>query len=205
MDKVHQNRIKAIVLGASAGGAAALQTLLAQLPKTFPVPILVVQHIAADSANTLAKLLGTRSALRVKEAEECELIQAGTAYIAAANYHLLVETNASLSLSIDAPVSFARPSIDVLFESAAMAFGTGLIAVILTGANSDGSLGMKKVAQKGGITIVQDLKDAEVPIMPAAALSALRDEADYVVPIAQLGALLQRLSHRIDRSIVHDR
>lgn len=204
MAKSHQNRIKAIVLGASAGGLTALQTLLAQLPKTFPVPILIVQHIAADSGNTLAKLLGRASKLQVKEAEECELIQAGTVYISAANYHLLVEMNATLALSTDAPVSFARPSIDILFESAAMAFGAGLIAVILTGANSDGSLGMKKVAEKGGITIIQDLQDAEVPFMPASALSALPKGADYVVPLAQLGALLQKLSHLPDRRIVHD-
>ncbi|MBV8667170.1 MAG: chemotaxis protein CheB [Burkholderiaceae bacterium] len=182
---------KAIVLGVSAGGVAALKALLGSLPADFPLPILIVQHTAPDSGNMLAPLLNEMCEIRVKEAEECEAIQAGTAYLSPANYHLLVESDHTLSLSIDAHVSFARPSIDVLFESAATAFGSELIGVILTGANSDGSQGLKKIKEKGGLAIVQDPADALVATMPQAALDAVR--ADHVVPLEKLGPLLCEL------------
>lgn len=185
-------RYRAVVLGVSAGGVSALKLLLGALPAGLPWPILVVQHIAPGSGGMLAPLLARHSALRVKEAEEREPITAGTVYLAPSNYHLLVERDATLSLSTDATVSYARPSIDVLFESAARAFGPALIGVILTGANSDGSLGLKAIKDKGGLAIVQDPADAACADMPRAALAAV--QADFVVPLAGLAALLLALA-----------
>lgn len=187
--------LQAIVIGASAGGVSALQILLAQLTTNFPVPILIVQHLPADmysdTSSALVAILSRHCALHVKEAQESEKIQAGFVYLAAANYHLLVEKDATLSLSVDAQVCFSRPSIDILFESAALAFGRQLIAVILSGAGADGSAGIKKVAECGGITIVQDPNEADMPCMPRAALAST--DAHYVLPLAGLGALLCEL------------
>ncbi|MBV6323348.1 chemotaxis protein CheB [Duganella violaceipulchra] len=183
---------RAIVLGVSAGGVGALKTLLATLPADLPWPLLIVQHISADSDGSLARVLEQGCALRVKEAEERERIEPGTVYLAPANYHLMVERDGTLALSTDAAVSYARPSIDVLFESAARAFGPALIGVILTGANADGSLGLRAIKDKGGLAVVQDPADAASPSMPLAALAAVR--ADYVVPLAGLGALFQSLA-----------
>lgn len=182
---------KAVVVGSSAGGVTALQRLLRALPADFPVPILVVQHIAPGSASALASVLGHVCALSVKEAQECEAVQAGMVYLAPPNYHLLVEMDATLSLSTDAPVCFSRPSIDVLFESAAHAFGPGLIGVVLTGANHDGSQGMKQVKAKGGVAIVQDPVDAETPRMPQAVLETVA--VDHVLPLDRIAGLLQQL------------
>lgn len=183
--------VKAVVVGTSAGGVAALQNLLGGLGADFSVPILIVQHIASDPRRSLATVLDHACALRVKEAQEGEVIQVGTVYLAAPDYHLLVERDGSLSLSIDAPVSYARPSIDVLFESAAEAFGSALIAVVLTGANHDGARGMVRVKAKGGIAIVQDPSDAKSGRMPQAALNALTP--DHVVPLDRIAGLLRQL------------
>ncbi len=183
--------VKAVVIGTSAGGVVALKRLLGALPQNFRAPVLVVQHIAPDSNHSLASVLDHACALHVMEAQECGFLQAGTVYLAPANYHLLVEMDATLSLSTDAPVSFARPSIDVLFESAAQAFGPDLIAVILTGANHDGSQGMKRVKAKGGIAIVQDPQGAEAPRMPHAALEAV--VVDHVLPLEHIAPLLLQL------------
>ncbi|WP_332855416.1 chemotaxis protein CheB [Duganella sp. S19_KUP01_CR8] len=183
---------RAIVLGVSAGGVSALKQLLGALPADLPWPLLIVQHISADSDGSLAAVLDQGCALRVKEAEERERIEAATVYLAPANYHLMLERDGTLALSTDAAVSYARPSIDVLFESAAQAFGPAVIGVILTGANADGSQGLRAIKQKGGLAVVQDPADAASPSMPLAALAAV--QADYVVPLAGLGALLQALA-----------
>lgn len=183
---------QAIVLGVSAGGVSALKSLLGALPADLPWPMLIVQHISPGSDGSLAKVLEHGCPLRVKEAEERERIEPGTVYLAPANYHLMVERDGTLALSTDAAVSFARPSIDVLFESAARAFGPALIGVILTGANADGSQGLRAIKEKGGLAVVQDPADAANPGMPLAALAAVR--ADYVVPLAGLGALFQALA-----------
>ena len=165
--------------------------LLGALPANFPAPLLIVPHISADAGDGLARLLDARCPMRVKEADERELITPGTAYIAPPNYHLLVEKDGSLSFSEDPPVSYARPSIDVLFESAVDVFGPDLVGVILTGANFDGSRGLNSVKRAGGIAIVQDPKDAEAEQMPLAALQAT--EVDYVVALDGIAPLLQKL------------
>ena len=178
-------------MGVSSGGVTALKLLLGQLPKDFPVPVVLVQHISPDADDGLARLLNQLCLVRVKEADEEELIEAGTVYIAPPNYHLLLEKGGFLSFSADSRVSYARPSVDVLFLSAAQAFGEGVVGVILTGANFDGSAGLKAIKAHGGIAVVQDPADAQAPQMPQAALAAVN--ADFVLPLAAIAPLLCEL------------
>lgn len=192
MHKPAAPSFRAIVIGVSTGGVHALGALLGGLPAAFPIPILIVQHIGAETGDGLARLLDRQSALRVKEADEQDVLMPGTVYLAPANYHLLVEADGLLSLSADPPVSYARPSIDVLFESAAEAFGAQLIGIVLTGANSDGSRGLTRIKRKGGIAIVQDPDDAEAAQMPLAALAAT--SVDHRLALTELPALLQKLA-----------
>ena len=166
-----EGRAQAIVIGASAGALEALSVVLPALPATFDLPIIVVVHIPPDKRSFLAELLQAKSKIRVLEADDKEPICGGTAYFAPANYHLLVEANRSLSLSSDEAVLFSRPSIDVLFESAADAYGAGLIAIVLTGANQDGASGLRAVVNAGGTAIVQTPKDAFASAMPEAAIT----------------------------------
>lgn len=184
--------LKAIALGVSTGGVAALRSLLGALPESFPVPILIVQHLGPESEDTMAGLLDGWSALRVKEADADELPLPGTAYLAPANYHLQVEPDGRLSLSTDPPVNFARPSVDVLFETAAAAHGPALAGIVLTGAGADGSLGLKRIRQLGGLVIIQEPLDATCPAMPEAALRAV--PPDHLVPLEDLPELLLRLT-----------
>jgi two-component system chemotaxis response regulator CheB len=188
MDKGYE----AVVIGVSTGGLRALEGILLRLPADFALPLLIVQHVDRDAGGGLAQLLDARCALRVKEADDQDKIVAGTAYLAPANYHLLVENRRRLTLSVDPHVSFARPSIDVLFESAADVFGPHLIGVVLTGANFDGSDGLKRVKQRGGLAIVQEPTEAEASQMPRAALAAT--EVDHVVPLAGIAPLLEQLA-----------
>lgn len=192
MKKNSDRQFKAVVIGVSTGGVKALKILLGALPADFPIPILIVSHIAPDSDDGLAMLLDTFCAIRVKEADEQETIAPGTAYLAPANYHLLAERGGNLALSVDPPVNFARPSVDVLFESAAEAYGAELIGVILTGAGNDGGNGLLKIRRCGGIPIVQDPADAEMDSMPKSALQLLH--ANHVVRLTEIPSLLLRLT-----------
>ena len=187
-------RFHAIAIGISSGGVEALKSLLGALPKDFPLPLLIVQHIAPESGNGMARLLDEVCAIRVKEADELERPVGGTVYLAPANYHLLVEPDGRLGLSTDPPVSFARPSVDVLFETAAQAFGKGLIGVVLTGAGSDGSRGLKRIKELGGIAVVQDPDDATAGSMPNNAIMAVTP--DYLIDLAGLPGLFLRLSQK---------
>ena len=183
---------EAVAIGVSTGGLRALEGILFHLPADFALPLLIVQHVDRDAGSGLAQLLDARCALKVKEADDQDEIVAGTAYLAPANYHLLVESRERLTLSVDPHVSFARPSIDVLFESAADVFGPRLIGVVLTGANFDGSDGLKRVKQRGGLAIVQEPSEAAASQMPRAALAAT--EVDHVVPLAGIAPLLEQLA-----------
>jgi two-component system chemotaxis response regulator CheB len=194
MSKESQGQYRVIVVGVSMGGVQALRVLLSGLPKDFPVPLLIVHHISPDAGSDLANMLNALCAIHVKEAEEEETITSKTAYLAPSNYHLLAEKNGTLALSVDAPVNFARPSVDVLFESAAEAFGPGLIGVILTGAGSDGSKGLKRIKDKGGLAVIQDPADADVDSMPRSALAAVK--ADHVLVLREIAPLLCILAER---------
>ena len=166
--------INAVVIGASAGGLYALKKLLPALPATFPCPILVVQHISPKSDNYLTKMLNELSELSVKEADEKEPILPGTVYITPPDYHMLVESDFTLSFSMEEKVNYSRPSIDVLFETAADVYGPHLLGIILTGANADGAFGLLAVKKRGGYTIVQHPDDAESPSMPRAAINTAK-------------------------------
>ncbi|MFA7404039.1 MAG: chemotaxis protein CheB [Pelobacteraceae bacterium] len=191
MKKGNNIRYKAVAIGVSTGGVAALKQILGALPADFPIPILVTTHITPDSDDGLAVLLDSLCAIRVKEADEQETITPGSTYLAPANYHLMVERGGTLALSIDPPVNFARPSIDVLFESAANVYGPALIGIILTGAGDDGSRGLLKIEKCGGLTVVQDPADAEMDSMPNSALQLLKPE--HVVRLKDIPALLMKL------------
>lgn len=158
-----------VVVGTSWGGLHALRQLVSGLPADFTIPVVLVQHRHRQSDHLLSTLLQERSALSVSEVEDKTPIEAGRIYVAPADYHLLVDRD-GFSLTTDAPVRYSRPSIDVTFYSAADAFGAGTIGVVLTGANSDGSRGLRRVHERGGTSIVQDPATAESPAMPAAAL-----------------------------------
>ena len=189
--------LRLVVIGVSSGGVHALKQLLGALPGDFPLPLLIVQHISPDADDGMARLLAEFCAIRVKEADEQERIAPGTAYLAPPNYHLQVERDGQLSLAADGYVSYARPSVDVLFESAAAAFGRAVIGVVLTGANADGARGLKAIKDGGGLAIIQDPADAESSQMPGAALAAT--EPDYLLPLADIAATLLRLAAAAER------
>lgn len=185
------SRCAAVVVGASAGGIAAVRTLLGRLSPGFPVPILLVLHIGGRANVDFGPVFGDKIALRVKEADEKESSKAATVYVAPAGYHLLVERGGTLSLSVDEPVNFSRPSIDVLFESAATAFGRKLVAVLMTGASRDGADGLKRVKAAGGRVLIQDPVEAEARVMPQAGIEALGGEVDLVASVERLGDWLE--------------
>jgi two-component system chemotaxis response regulator CheB len=164
--------IGAVVIGASAGAVEALSRLLPAFPADYPAPVLVVVHVPAGRGNVLVPLFQARCRAVVKEAEDKEPLRGGTIYFAPSDYHLLVEPDHTVSLSSDAPVLHSRPSIDVLFESAADAFGPALAGVVLTGANEDGAAGLRAIEAAGGRVLVEDPAGAYAPAMPAAALAA---------------------------------
>ncbi len=187
------SRFKAVVIGASAGGIDALGEILPRLPKTYPLPIIIVLHIPGDQPSLLSELFGSKTKLRVKDADEKEAIQPGTIYFACPGYHLLVERDLTLSLSQEDPVQYARPSIDVLFESAADAFGSNLVGVLLTGANQDGAEGLKRIQEAGGLALIQDPATAQVRSMPEAACALLSPSVEQILSLDEIAHLLLRL------------
>ena len=164
--------IRAVVIGASAGGVQALLQILPSLPASYGLPVLIVVHVPPDRDNALVSLFQARCQIEVREAEDKEPILPGVVYFAPSDYHLLVEKDGTLSLSSDELVNHSRPSIDVLLESAADAFGPELVGVILTGANDDGARGLQAVVEAGGVAIVEDPAEAYASAMPAASLRA---------------------------------
>ena len=161
-----------VVIGTSWGGLAALIKLLGGLPADFSLPVAVVQHRSKDSERLLPELLQDATDLTVCEMDDKDPLMPGTVHLAPANYHALVDAG-SISLTVEDPVRFSRPSIDVLFISAADEYRSGAIGVVLTGANEDGSRGLQHIVKRGGRALVQDPKTAEIPIMPLAAIKAV--------------------------------
>ena len=182
----------AVVIGVSAGGIAALEQILPVLSSTFPLPVLVVQHVSPTAENYLPIHFSPRCALTVKEAEDKEPVEAGFIYFAPPNYHLMVEYDRTVALSIDARVNFSRPSVDVLFETAADVYQQGLIGVVLTGANCDGAAGLSRIKQLGGLAVVQSPETSEAEAMPRAAIETA--EVDHILPLNQIGQFLNTLS-----------
>lgn len=182
-----------VVIGTSWGGLSAVSTVVERLPSTFALPVVVVQHRSPDAPGLLAELLQLRTGLRVCEVEDKQPILPGYVFVAPPNYHLLVDRGV-FSLSTDAPVRYSRPSIDVTFTSVADEYGPRAIGIILTGANEDGSLGLKRIADRGGYAIVQDPATAESAIMPEAARRAVPKAR--VLPLDRMAGHLVTIAPR---------
>jgi two-component system, chemotaxis family, protein-glutamate methylesterase/glutaminase len=180
-----RNKYEAIVVGTSAGGLFALTGILQNLPADFPLPVLIVQHRAKGQRDLLEELLQSKSEIRIKQADEKEKILPSVVYFAPPDYHLLVERDKTLSLSCDEHVRYSRPSIDVLFESAAEVYKDKLIGIILTGANNDGAAGIKAINSYGGVTIAQSPAEADYPFMPQASIETGKIKHIWTLPQIQ--------------------
>jgi two-component system chemotaxis response regulator CheB len=187
----------AIVIGTSAGGVEALSVLLPSLPAGLRAAVLIVLHLPRERPSLLVDIFTPKCRLPVREAEDKQPIEPGVVYFAPPDYHLLVDSGPRVALSADEPVNFSRPSIDVLFESAADIYGTRLIGIILTGANHDGALGLEAVRRAGGVTIVQEPESAQVPAMAEAALK--RGPVDQVLSLEQIAEWLRALDPQAPR------
>ncbi len=180
----------AILIGTSAGGVAALHEIFSTLSPKAP-PLLVVQHMPADATLDMNLVFGRSFSGPLLEGADKTKVQNGHAYFAPPGYHLLLERDLTLSLSQDDLVNFARPSIDLLFQSGAAALGAAACGVLLTGANNDGAEGLQCIQEAGGITIVQDPKSADAPYMPNAALAIMKPS--FVLPLKQIAGKLNEI------------
>jgi two-component system chemotaxis response regulator CheB len=175
-------RAELVVIGGSAGALEVLREVLRRLPEKYGSAIAIVVHLPPEGPNLLAEVLASPGAPPMKMAEDKEPIAPGTIYLAVPDYHLLVEAGRTFALSMDERVHFSRPAIDVLFESAAQAYGPALMGIILSGANADGAAGLKAIGDRGGIMVVQSLESSEMIAMPAAALEAAPGSLELDVP-----------------------
>ena len=181
-------RLDAIVIGASAGGVEALGQLLPALPVDLRPAVFVVLHLPRDRPSLLVDIFEPKCVRPVREAQDKEPVEPGTVYLAPPDYHLLLDTGPQIALSADEPVHWSRPSIDVLFESAADLYGPRLMAILLTGANEDGAAGSAAAQRAGAVTVVQRPDDAQVPLMPASALRLFAPT--HVLTLDGIAALL---------------
>jgi len=186
---------KFIAVGVSSGGMEALSAIIPILPAKFTVPVAVIQHVSPYSDNYMTFHLDRISKIKVKEVDEKEKVTAGIVYTAPPNYHVLVEEDETFSLSVEERINYARPSIDVLFESAADVYGPTLVGVILTGANNDGSQGLRKVKERGGLAIVQNPETAMVGEMPRAAIAAT--PVDHILHLEEIGPFLAKIGNPV--------
>jgi len=187
-----RRRYQAVVIGGgSAGGFTALRHLVMALRKNFPLPVLAALHVGNDARDNAASVLVAHSHLKIDEVVDGLVIKPGHLYLAPPGYHMLVERNGTVALSVDERVSYSRPSIDVLIQSAADAYRDRLVAVILSGANQDGAAGLLAVRSRGGLAVVQDPATAEVAMMPEAALQLAG--ADHVLDLDGIAHLLNEL------------
>lgn len=183
--------VDAVVVGASAGGVEALLNIFRPLPKGFRLPIIAVLHLPDERRSLLAEVFNAQLRIPVKEAEDKEMIEPGTLYFAAPGYHLSLEKDLSFSFSQEDRVFHSRPSIDVLFESAADAYASRLAGILLTGANSDGARGLARIQEDGGLSIVQNPATALARTMPDAALALIKP--DFLLPLPDIALLLAEL------------
>lgn len=183
-------RCEVVGIGCSLGGLVAVEALLGMLPRWFALPLVIVQHRRADADTRLTQLLQHHTVMTVREPDDKEPLRSGHVYVAPPNYHMMVDAR-RLHLSIDPPVWYARPSIDVLFESVADAFGARGAVVMLTGANDDGAAGARAVKAAGGVVLVQDPVTAESAVAPRAVLAATN--VDAVLDLAGLAARIASL------------
>ena len=190
----HDNNSRVVVIGTSAGGLRALKKLVSQLPKDFPLPILTVRHVSPDATgNVVLDELNKLNTVTCRHAKNGITLKPGFLYLAPSDHHLLIGRNLKMLVTKGAHENRSRPAVDPLFRSAAVAFGTGVIGILLTGYLDDGTSGMKAIKECGGICIVQDPDDAEYPDMPRNALNNVK--VDYCLPISEMGALLNKIIH----------
>ncbi|MEZ0391984.1 MAG: chemotaxis protein CheB [Pseudobdellovibrionaceae bacterium] len=187
-------QIKMIAIGASAGGISAFQKILSSLRGDFQIPIVMVQHLSARSNGPHGMGIQRYTSLKVREIEDKMPLEKGGVYLCPPGYHVLLEKDSCFALSVDEPVHFSRPSIDVFFESAASVFAKALTGVLLTGANEDGALGLFEIKKRGGITIVQSPQTAELSMMPSSAIKIF--QPDLILDLAEISAFLNRLMQR---------
>jgi two-component system chemotaxis response regulator CheB len=187
-----RDRIDAVVIGASAGGVEALSEILPALPASLRPALLIVLHLPRERPSLLVEIFASRCALPVREADDKEPVEPGTVYFAPPDYHMLVEKSRQIALSTDEPVHYSRPSIDVLFESAADVYADRLLGILLTGANADGAAGLHAVHRAGGVTVVQRPDSAKVPLMVVSALQ--RNPADFMLSLPEIAELLKGLA-----------
>jgi two-component system chemotaxis response regulator CheB len=186
-----QPTVRIVAFAASAGGITALREVLSTLPPDLPAPVLVVQHLAPHHRSHMAQIMSRHTDLLVRQARDGEVLRPGVVYIAPPDRHLLVNPAGTVTLAETEMVHFLRPSADLLFESAAAAFGAGVIAVVLSGTGEDGAMGVRAVKKRGGTVIVQDTRTAEFAGMPLAALRT--GLADQVLPLDQIGEAVTAL------------
>ena len=189
------NGIEVIAIGGSAGGIKAITELLKPLPKNFPIPIVIVLHRLKNVPSTLQSVVQYHTRIQVKEADEKETIEPCCAYIAPANYHLLIENDRTFAMDYSETVKYSRPSIDLTFESVARVYGNKAIGILLTGANDDGAAGLLEMKKRGAQCFAQDPKTAEVSTMPQAAIS--NGAADSVIALNRIGLMLKDAAKKI--------
>jgi two-component system chemotaxis response regulator CheB len=181
-------KYQTVVIGTSAGGLSALSFLLEKLPFNYPVPIIIVQHRSKEPRDLLEEILQAKCKMKIKQADEKEKIKKGFVYIAPPDYHLLIENDFTFSLTSDEAVLFSRPSINVLFESAASVYKNKLVGIILTGSNSDGANGISSIAENGGLTIAQKPEEAQFPMMPLASIETKK--VNLIFTLAEIQSFL---------------
>jgi two-component system chemotaxis response regulator CheB len=186
-----RGRIDAIVIGASAGGTEALTALLPRLPRSLRASVFVVVHLARNRPSLMPEIFKTYCALPLRDAQDKEEVEMGTVYFAPSDYHLLLDSGPQIALSVDDPIRFSRPSVDVLFESAADVYADRLLGIVLSGANDDGARGLKAIDLAGGKTIVQDPLTAKVAAMPSAAQRMVPNA--LVLSLHEIGNVLAAL------------
>ena len=184
-------KYRAVVIGVSAGGMATLSELFPKIPSNFPIPIFVVQHIHKSQSEYLITYYNGLSNLTIKEAKDKEKAVPGNIYFAPPDYHMLLEEDETFSISIDEKVNYSRPSIDVLFESAADVYKNALVGIILTGANNDGTEGIRIIKQNGGYTIAQEPEEAEFLVMPKSAIDT--GKIDKVLTLSEISDFINYL------------
>jgi two-component system, chemotaxis family, protein-glutamate methylesterase/glutaminase len=191
---IQRQAISAIVIGTSAGGVEALTRILPSLPASMPVAILIVVHIPRERPSLLTDIFRQKCVMRVEEGIDKADIKPGHIYFAPADYHMLVDAGPQIALSVDDVIQFSRPSIDVLFESAADVYGKNLLGILLTGGNEDGASGLAYIARCGGTTVLQDPAEAASSAMPEGALKVMTPT--HVLRLDEIAALLMTIATR---------
>lgn len=187
-------KYKLVIIGGSAGSFQVVTKILGNLSASFPLPLVLALHRLKHVRHGFVEALSIKSVLPVIEPLDKEALKPGKVYLAPANYHLYIELAGKFALSTEAPVNHSRPAIDLTFSTGAYSYKEKTIGIILSGANKDGAVGLKKVKDHGGLTIVQDPKEAQMPTMPFAALDKTNNQVDYIMPVDKIISFLNKLS-----------